>query len=321
LPNYFSPPNVISLLPTALLPQGRLTFATGAPISTVVSAGANVFYTPYLGNQAPVWNGANFQATTFSELTNVLANSATGNAGPAAGAASKNYDMFVWNNGGTPTLTRGAAWNSDTVRSATTENDLQRVQGILVNLNAITNGPAVGFGTYVGTVRTDSGGATVSYILGGVSTAAVINFWNMYNRVSVITSSMDSTASWSYTSATVRGANNAVTTRTSIIRGLNEEQVSAVYAARVLTANAVDGFFDIGIGLDVTNAILSGSKRGLGLNHIATGSSGFPLLASYNGLPGLGFHFIQAVEAGDGTNATTVSANGTDQELSVSLRA
>ena len=104
-----------------------------------------------------------FGASTFAELTNATTQSSMGNAGPAAVAANKNYDMFVWSNAGNATFTRGAAWNSDTVRSATTENDLTRINGVPVNLNAITNGPAAGRGTYVGTVRSD-GSSQINWI-------------------------------------------------------------------------------------------------------------------------------------------------------------
>lgn len=94
------------------LPQGRLTLTSLTPVLLAsVSAAATVIYTPYQGNNIPLWNGSSFVSTVFPELTNVLANSATGNAGPAAAIASSVYDFFIWSNAGTPTLTRGGAWN------------------------------------------------------------------------------------------------------------------------------------------------------------------------------------------------------------------
>jgi hypothetical protein len=142
---------------TTFIPQGRLTLASGSPVMTANQASATtIYYSPYNGNQVPLYDGVSaFAATTFAELSNVTTNSSTGNAGPAAVTTTKNYDLFVWSNAGTPTLTRGGAWNSDTVRSSTTENDLQRINGVWTNKNAITNGPAANRGTYVGTVRSD----------------------------------------------------------------------------------------------------------------------------------------------------------------------
>lgn len=301
---YFSPPNVISFPAVVENPQGRLTLTTAVPVLTgAVATSATVLYTPYVGNLIPIWNGSAFQVRTFTELTNTLANSATGNAGPAPGAASKNYDLFVWDNGGTLTLTRGAVWNSDTVRSSATENDLQRVQGKLVNLNAITNGPAVGYGLYVGTVRTDAGGATVSWALGGSGaggTPATINVWNMYNRAQVNCQVMDSNAAWSYATATPRSADNSTGNRISMVRGLNEDGVEANYSCRLTTAAVLNALGLISIGLDVTNSLVNGGTAGLYISPIAAGESG-QMFSRYIGAnPGLGFHFLQAIEQGDG---------------------
>ena len=157
-------------------PQGRLTLTSGTPVLTsAVSAAATVYFSPYLGQSAPLWNGSAFIPTAYPEISNVLANSAVGSAGPAAAIASSVYDLFVGNNGGTCTLTRGPAWTNTTTRSAGTA--LGRVNGFLTNSVAITNGPGAGFGTYVGTIATDGAGAMVTFSLGSSATgggAAVI---------------------------------------------------------------------------------------------------------------------------------------------------
>jgi hypothetical protein len=146
------------------------------------ASATSIIYTPYSGNQIPIYDGVStFSSLTFAELTNNTTQSSTGNAGPAAVANNKNYDLFVWSNAGVATLTRGAAWNSDTSRSSTTENDLTRVNGVWVNLNAITNGPTASKGTYVGTVRSD-GSSQINYVLGGTGAngvAALLGVWKM----------------------------------------------------------------------------------------------------------------------------------------------
>ena len=102
---------------------------TGAPVMTTTQSGkTTIFYTPYVGNQVPIWNGTTMTPTTFAELSNVTTASSVGSAGPAAVAASSVYDLFVWSNAGTITLTRGPAWTNDTTRSAGTA--LMRVGGI-----------------------------------------------------------------------------------------------------------------------------------------------------------------------------------------------
>lgn len=293
--------------------QGRLTLTTAVPVlSANVSAAATVYYTPYCGNLVPIYNGTRFLATTFTELSNVLANSSTGSAGPAAGAASKNYDLFVWSNNGTPTLTRGAAWNSDTARSATTENDLTRVSGVLLNLNAITNGPAASRGTYVGTIRTDSGGATVSWHAGAVAaggTAATLNVWNMHNRIRRSGLIGESTASYPYTTATWRAAGGSNGMRVSFVSGLQEDYFSASFRA---SCSNDTGGVNVGaaIGYDVTN-----SPSGRFFGDSAAATSQLAPEGEHHVLA-LGFHFMQAIEISGATGTTTwvgTAAAGTTQ--------
>lgn len=305
--------NALQATSPLVLPGGRITPTTATPVlSSAASAVASVFYTPYLNNYIPIWNGTVWVPTTFSELTNTLANSAVGNAGPAAGAASKNYDLFVWSSGGTLYLTRGAAWNSDTARSATTENDLQRIQGVLCNFNAITNGPAAGYGTYVGTIRTDSGGATVTVTFattGAGGSLGSMGVWNMYNRVEHRVLVASTTASYTYSSSTIRAAEASNAMRVNVIRGLNEQPIYAKYHC-TQTLAAVSGTFGlIGVGLDVTNAI-SGSRGQLN-SQAAVAVSGTPS-SFYDNYPGLGFHFLQAVEGADNTNNVTFAPNGNE---------
>jgi hypothetical protein len=253
----------------------------------------------------PIYDGTVIQPTEFSELSNVLANSSVGSAGPAAGAVSENYDLFVWNNAGTLTLTRGPVWTNATTRSAGTA--LVMVKGLLLNNAAITNGPAASRGTYVGTIRTDAGAATVSWAFGGSAaggTPATLNVWNMYNRVSVRAFVNDSTATWTYTSATIQSANASNGNRISMVRGLDNEAVNATYTCRFSTAAAANGFGTIGIGLDATNAYGTGVPALL-INVLAAGKTGASMTATGGGLIGLGFHFLQACENGDAVNITT----------------
>ena len=95
-------------------PQGRLTLSTLVPVMVgTVSAAATLYYTPDRGNQVPIWDGSSaFAMTSFAELSNVLANSSAGKAGPAAAGPYQCFDLFVWNDAGTVRLTRGPKWLS-----------------------------------------------------------------------------------------------------------------------------------------------------------------------------------------------------------------
>ena len=100
-------------------PQGRLTLVTATSVMTSDQSGkTTIYYTPYNGDLVPIYNGTTLLATPFTELSNVTTESSTGNAGPAAVANNSNYDLFVWNNGSTVTLTRGPPWTSDTSRGS-----------------------------------------------------------------------------------------------------------------------------------------------------------------------------------------------------------
>lgn len=286
--------------------QGRLTLLTATPVmSSAQLAKTTIYYTPYVGNQIAIYNGTSFVTTAFTELTNATANSSVGNAGPAAVVANSNYDLFVWLNASTVTLTRGPAWTSDTSRgigAGTTE--LQRLNGIWTNKNAITNGPAANRGTYVGTVRSD-GASKINFTVGGVGalgTAAILGVWNTYNRLLVQGFVGDNTDSWNYTTATWRAANNSNSMRVSYVSGLQEDFVQAEYIASSFN-NSTIAQAQVGIGFDVTNAP-SGRFPGAA----APNNSGFSFLfvnpmASY-AAQALGFHFMQALEWSQASGTT-----------------
>jgi hypothetical protein len=282
-------------------PTGRLTLTSGSPVMTTNQIGqSTIYYTPYTGNQFPVWNGISaFAMATFAELSNNTTNSTTGSAGPAPVAANKNYDLFVWLNNGVPTLTRGAAWNSDTQRSATNENDLQRINGIPVNLNTIINGPAASLGTWVGTARSD-GNSQFNWTLGGVAaggTAAILGVWNAYNRREVSGFIGDNTDTWTYTTPVWRAANASNAMRVSYVLGLQEDFVEADYLT--LVANASFAVVGASIGFDNTSAP-SGRRIAITTQtNYQQGPSG-----DYSDRS-LGFHFMQAIEysAAVGTTA------------------
>ncbi len=299
-----------------IAPQGRLTLASATPVMTAtVTAATSTYYTPYTGNVIGLWNGSSFAPTTFSEYTQALSDTTYS---PSAAVAGACYDEFGWNSSGTVRVTRGPAWSAGTGGSNTQRGTgagstaLTRVQGVLVNANAITNGPAAGFGTFVGTFCTDAGGATVTWNLGSSAAGggvATLNLWNMYNRVSVTPTVQDSTASWTYATAAYRSADNSITNRINFVVGLTEDGVQASYSVE---ANITSGtaFGIVGVGLDKTNGYS-------GVPGIFGGAAIFAQpIAQYAGNL-LGQHYLQAVEFG-GTNITFFG-NGT-QLLTVTLR-
>jgi hypothetical protein len=391
-------------------PQGRLTTTTVTPVlSGTVAAAGTVFYTPYLGNLVPVQfsDGGGWSYAASAEVSNVLANSATGNAGPAACVANSNYDLFGWMNAGVFTLTRGpywqtaaatvtisianpavVAWNAhglqigDPVTFTTTgalphggtndvvagttyfviatgftanafsisltvggaainttggsqsgvhtaiggsellrgtgagTTELKRVNGILVNANAITNGPGAGLGTYLGSVRTNAT-ATVDWIYGGLGTAAVFGIFNAYNRVTVASQNCyDNVASWNYTSASIRAFNGASITRCSFIQGVTGDAFQANLSARVVYPATLLTGYVIGIGFDTTTAYTS---FGAYATNAAAQADGVYSTVNLATISPIGWHFLQANENGDGANQVTITGGG-NSGLSALLR-
>jgi len=98
-------------------PQGRLTITSLTPVlSSDVTGAAAIYYTPYVGNLAPIYDGTRFVPTVFAELTNTLSD-ATKN--PAAVGTYQVADAFIWNDASTIRLGRGPKWTASAAVSIT----------------------------------------------------------------------------------------------------------------------------------------------------------------------------------------------------------
>lgn len=303
-------------------PQGRLTLTSGTPVmATSVAAATTVFYTSYAGKNVPIPNG-----TAVAVYQLCAANTAGAcEQSVALGsnwATNSNYDFFEGLNSGTPTLCSGPAWTSDTARgtgAGTTE--LQQLDGLNANKNTMTcrfNNTttfscAANQCTYLGTMRTGAAGQT-NFIYGASAaggTAGLFGIWNAYNRIQIKTTVTDSTANFTpYSSATIAALDGSNGNRVSFVNGLAEDGIAAQLEARVQLST---GFlYRIGFALDATNAL---DKQAL-----TTGGTSFQASQTVrnNYAAQLGFHFIQATQQGDGTNAVTVSGN-TDEGLFVDM--
>lgn len=280
-------------------PGGRLTISTGEPVITSdVTAQATVYYTPYKSNYAKLYNGSNWYPVQFSELSQALSDATKS---PLAATTNAVYDMFLWNDSGTLRCTRGPAWSSATARgtgAGTTE--LERVQGVYVNKVDITNGPTAQRGLYVGTIATN-GSTQMAVMLYPTAAAGGsanrIDVWNMYNRIRIASTMRASDNTWTYNSATWRSANASTSNRITYVTGLNEEAISAVYQITINCTTTNDEA-RIGIGVDSATAFSGNSGA------IIPGITGiFTLSANYQGLTGIGSHFLQALESAT-TNIT-----------------
>lgn len=278
-------------------PQGRLTLVTATPVmSSSQASKTTVYYTPYVGSRLPLYDGASWRMVSFVEMSIATTDTAKS---PAALGASKVNDWFYWNDAGTLRIIHGPDWTSDTVRSAGTALVMQ--DGILMNAVAITNGPAIKRGIYIGTTRAN-GSSAVDWVYGSSAVgggSAAFGVFNAYNRVSVATGIVtDSTVSWTYgVNGVFRATNGQNGMRVSMVFGLAEDAVWGSFSCYMTNGAASGGV--IGIALDTTTTNVGTATGGGPIN------TSCPLSSAYSGTPGIGFHFLQALEYSAGTGSTT----------------
>lgn len=298
-------PEVIVRPVPMFAPTGRLTLTTAVPVLVAdVSGATTVYYSPYNGAAIMLYDGTDWRAYSFAELSQTLADATKS---PSAAGASKVYDMFVWLDGTTVRCTRGPSWDtgggSATARgTGAGSTALTRVNGVLVNSVAISNGPGASLGVYVGTIATDaSTQLNMQFIPAAAAggTANRLDVWNAYNRVQVAALSRDSTNTWTYDTATWRSANNNVANRVTFVRGLNEDPASGDYHVYSLSTSGSHNYN--GVGLDVTNAFSAGCLPG---SNGDVANVRVKMVATYDFMAGLGQHFVQAVEIGGGATGT-----------------
>lgn len=288
----------LTMIPPA---GGRLTLTSGTPVLTGSVAGATtVFWSPYNGQIVPIWDGvANWKIVNCGELSNITSNSSVGSAGPAAVGANGIYDLFVWVNGSTCTLTRGPVWTNNMTRSA----GLTRQNGILLNTSSVTNGPLALTGTYVGSICSN-GGSTIDYIFGAAAsggTAARFCIWNQFNRVSTGTTVTDSGVAYALTSVTIRQARASAGNQIGFLLGQNEDGISGSYASRILSAATLNANLSWCLGFDSTSACGTPLTYAFTTANVSIAGGA---TASGVWAPGIGLHVLSANESSDGANAT-----------------
>lgn len=286
--------NSSAATPAVPPPQGRLTLTSATPVTTAdVTTSAAVYYTPYVGSLVPIYNGASFVPTTFAELTLTLV---------ASHAANTNYDVFVFSDSGVVTIVTGPAWTSDTGRgtgAGTTE--LTRISGLRVNAVSMTgrNGSttytiAANRATYLGTFRTTGSN-------GDAVDSAVKRFvWNCYNRAPRKLVRTETTASWNYTTATFRQANNSTSNQVAVVQGLDEDVVNVSVIASANNSTSTLRIAQIGIGLDSTT---SETVPGSAFAYVE--SNGGQMRAQLPIAVGLGYHYLTWLEKGGGADTLT----------------
>lgn len=204
----------------------RLTLTTGVPVTTSdVTSASTIYCCPYKGNRISLYDGSTKWNTRTSAQFSLALSALT---------ANRPYDVFCYDNAGTPTL-EFLAWTSDTVRATA----LVYQDGILVKSGATTR-------RYMGTFWTTSTTQTQDAVAGR-------HLWNYYNRVKKDMRVLEGTNTWTYTTATIRQARATTSNQLDFVIGVQEDSVRANVAITTTNTSASVGR-TVGIGLDSTSA-------------------------------------------------------------------
>jgi hypothetical protein len=311
--------NASAATPTVTPPQGYLTLTSATPIiAGDVSAATSVYYTPFTGTLIPVYNGSRHVPTEFTELTLSMV---------ASHAASTLYDVFVFSNAGVLTLVTGPAWSVSTAGSGargtgagTTE--LTRLNGYWVNNVSMTgrNGSTTYSidaqrATYVGSIFMDGSNGQIScHRTWGASRKWGV--WNAYNRQPLYLKAGDSTASWNYTTNTIRASNNASTNSLTVFAGLPEEWFNLSFDQSITIThadtNATEGRNGIGWNSTTAASGRTGRVGGGGGGQDAGDTLLGNARASFLQVPTIGINVVTALETAPSTGNTVTWLGGED---------
>lgn len=305
------------------VPQGRLTPTTATPvISTGVTAGTAVYYTPYIGNLIPVYDGAQFNATEFAELTLTLSSNHL---------ASQIYDVFIWSESGTVTIGTGPAWTTATAGAGargtgagTTE--LTRTNGLLTNANSMTtrNGSTTytvnaNRGLYVGSIYMDgTNGQITCHTVWGQSRK--FGIWNAFNQAEIALPMGDSTASWTVSNtAAFAQSNSAAGNTTAVFCGLADAAIEIVFRQNVTGTGGVGVSSRTTIGIGVNSTTTASGVAGFSDTGAASGnySCGGMATANYSMPPSLGLNNINSLQKASSGGGTHTALGGNDDMVMV----
>lgn len=248
--------------------DGRLTLKTGVAVSkTDQTAKATLYYTPDDGDKLALFNGTSWDILT---LTSDLSLSLAGYT------ASRLYDIFVYNNAGTPTL-ESAIWTNATTRATalTTQN------GVLVKSGATTR-------RYLGTIYINSSGGQTD------DSALKRNVFNYYHRAQR-TLTVNEATNHTYGTTSYRLWNNSETdNRLELVIGVAKDDIE-IDVSTAVKAGADGSSARTRIYIDGTGA---GSPASNYNNQYVVGAAVVKTALA------AGFHYINLFEYGDHASST-----------------
>jgi hypothetical protein len=266
----------IESLLLAAINDFRLTLTSGTPVTSADVTGATTIYcAPYKGNRIGLYDGTRWNLRNSAQFSLALGTLTSGLP----------YDVFCYDNAGTPTL-EFTAWTNDTTRATA----LTYQDGILVKTGALTRRY---LGTFYTTATTTTEDSLVKRFL-----------WNYYHRVERPMRRLESTATWTYTTDTYRQANNSTANQLDYVCGVAEDGVEAFVQGNARNTNAAVNI-QVAVGVDSTTTASGLSPR----TEIINNSADYCVQTHYNGNPGVGRHYLVWLERSEAVGTTTWAGN------------
>lgn len=265
----------------------RLTALVGQAITvTDATAVTTVFVEPFKGNRIALYDGSAWNLRTVTS---------TGIAVPVA--ASQMYDVFAYDNS-TVTAYETLAWTNDTTRATA----LVLQDGALVKSGALTR-------RYLGSFRTTT-------VAGQTEDSIAKRFiWNYYNRYPRLMRRLESTATWTYTTATWRQANANVANQLAFVVGIADQVIPVTVIGEMTNANA-NILMGVASALNATTGP-SGSAQSPTFNTFVANTIQTHMSTDVIA-PAVGYSFIAWLEYSTATGTTTWTGNAGSQNSGIS---
>ena len=168
--------------------------------------------------------------------------------------------------------------------------------------------------TYLGTISTDGAGpGLVAFRFGAISIPSAFEVWNAYNRVVVATTSAV-TGTWTYASTTAREVAGSINTRCFFVSGIAEDGIIVSYFVRTV----FPGVGNMNAYISNLNSVTApGAATSITVANAVGDQHTLPVNTNFVGQ--IGFHFVTALENGDGSDTYT-GIGDTNMGLTVDLR-
>lgn len=261
--------------------QFRLTLTPGGyPVTFDDVTGSTLYCAPCGGRKIALYSSSagRYVVRESDEFSLALGNLTAG----------KPYDIFAYDNAGTPTL-EALVWTDDSTRATA----LARVNGVMVKSTDVSR-------RYVGSIYMRSASPTETE-----DSAARRLVYNYYNRVRKPLRRVTDGGQWNYSTKTFRQAAANSANQVEVMMGMAEDALYIVAAGTAINSIGTPRAVYAGIGVGSTSVNGAHLTFGSGCSASDYGSP----WAVYDGVPAVGYQYYAWLEAGDGSDTQTWLGN------------